>query len=355
MSKAISLPIESPVSSAHQRLKEYLSTLGYDSASIEPLTPDASTREYFRIAWRSGPAVAAIYKEPFDPASHPFVDVTNLFAKAGLPVPEIYEVDGERGIIVQEDLGDRQLSRFCQVATEDDREDYMDRAVRLIADMQAASGLARELNCVASKLAFDEEKLMWELNFFFQHYFGSLRGEETNSTRFDSLKEELRSIAVELSLRPRVLCHRDYHSSNLIVDKQGRLRIIDHQDARMGPATYDLVSLLLDRQCEPPSLALLRARRLFFLEQRQLRGLDVLDPDEFALEFRLMTIQRGLKAVGTFSYQTSVCGRGDVYGHFINPTLQVVLQAVEWMDRYPAIRNVIRERVQEEVKFTKTV
>ena len=48
----------------------------------------------------------------------------------------------------------------------------------------------------------------------------------------------------------------------------------------MGPVTYDLVSFLLDRRSAPPSLAELRAYRLFLLEERRLLGLEALDPDE---------------------------------------------------------------------------
>jgi hypothetical protein len=114
----------------------------------------------------------------------------------------------------------------------------------------------------------------------------------------------------------------------------------------MGPATYDLVSFLLDRQPAPPSLAELRAYRLFLLEERRLQGLEALDPDEFAREFRLMTIQRGLKATGTFSYQTAVCGRGACYQDFVEPTLSIVLQAADWLERFPTLRRMIRERVE---------
>jgi len=115
--------------------------------------------------------------------------------------------------------------------------------------------------------------------------------------------------------------------------------------ARMGPASYDLVSFLLDRQPCPPSLAELRGHRLFFLEQRRLLGLSPIDPDDFALEFRLMTIQRGLKATGTFSCQTAVYGRGAVYEHFIQPTLEIVLQAAEWLERFPTLRRMLKERI----------
>src|SRR4030095_10694729 len=82
---------------------------GAKDGDVLALTPDASTREYFRFPWKKRTAVAAVYPEPFDPTFHPYLDVTRLFLEAKLPVPEIYEVEAAQGIIVQEDLGDRQL------------------------------------------------------------------------------------------------------------------------------------------------------------------------------------------------------------------------------------------------------
>lgn len=331
--------------SAAERLLQFLAAEGVKSKLIVPLTPDASTRNYFRIPWKKGKAVAAVYPEAFDPEFHPYLDVTRLFLDNHIPVPEIYAVDGQNGIIIQEDLGDRQLFRVYDDAPEDECEEYKERAINLIAQIQNVTGKAYEKQSIASRLAFDEPKLSWELDFFVEHYFGSLRNETLRHGEAAELKAELNDISAELAARPRVLCHRDFHAANLMVDANNVLRIVDHQDARMGPVTYDLVSFLLDRRSEPPSLAELRAYRLFLLEERRLLGLEALDPDDFALEFRLMTIQRGLKAIGTFSYQTAVCSRGSAYESFIQPTLSIVLQAADWLDRFPALRRMIRERV----------
>jgi len=330
--------------SGSERLLKFLEGQGIDDKLIVPLTPDASTRNYFRISWPKGSAVAAVYAEAFDPDFHPYLDVTRLFSENAIPVPEIYAVDGQSGVIVQEDLGDRQLFRIFEEAPIEECDEFKERAVKLIAQIQNATGAAFEKQSIASRLAFDEPKLSWELDFFVEHYFGSLRGEELRHAEAAELKAELNDVAAELSARPRVLCHRDFHAANLMVDGVGRLRIVDHQDARMGPVTYDLVSFLLDRRPEPPSLAELRAYRLLLLDERRQLGLDALDPDEVAREFRLMTIQRGLKAIGTFSYQTAVCKRGEVYEQFISPTLCIVLQAADWLDRFPALRRMIRER-----------
>jgi len=336
------------IATAHERLSDYLVRAKLDAEKILALTPDASTREYFRIPWRGRKlAVAAVYPEPFDAEIHPFLDVTRLFVAARLPVPEILDVDAAKGIIVQEDLGDRQLRRILETATEDEREVYVEEAISLIANIQAATPLAFERNSIASRLAFDEAKLSWELEYFLEHYFKSYCGDTLKHAENAELRAELNDLASELAARPRVLCHRDFHTSNLLVDAENRLRLIDHQDARMGPASYDLVSLLLDRQTGVPSLAEIRERRLFFLEERRQRGLDALDPDEFGREFRLMTVQRCLKAVGTFSYQSGVCGRGEFYAHFINPVLKIVLQALEWLARFPVLRETIRARVAD--------
>jgi len=332
-------------SSASDRLARFITEQGNASTEVIPLTPDASTRNYFRIRWNKRTAIAAVYPEAFDPEFHPYLDVTRLFLDCDIPVPEIYAVDGNAGIIVQEDLGDQQLFHIYDDESEDLCDEYKEKAIALIAQIQKATDRAYETQSIASRLAFDEAKLSWELDFFFDHYFGSLREENLRHAEVAELKAELNDIAAELAAAPRVLCHRDYHASNLMIDNKKRLRVVDHQDARMGPASYDLVSFLLDRQPCPPSLAELRGHRLFFLEQRRLLGLGPIDPDDFALEFRLMTIQRGLKATGTFSYQTAVSGRGAVYQHFIQPTLEIVLQTAEWLERFPTLRRMLKERI----------
>jgi aminoglycoside/choline kinase family phosphotransferase len=346
MSSAIQISSNAFTTSCRERIASYVEAKSpARKKEIFPLTPDASTREYFRIPCEKGTAVAAVYPEPFDPTVHPYLDVTRLFLECGLPVPQVIDVDSAAGIIVQEDLGNRQLCQVFEEVSDEERETLLENAIELIARIQAATTKAYEMDSIASRLAFDEPKLAWELNFFFQHYFGSYRKETLTHGQAAELKAELNDIAVELAACARVLCHRDYHTANLMVDQSGAIRIVDHQDARMGPISYDLVSLLLDRQPEPPSLAELRAHRLYFLDARRRQGLPAIDPDDFSKEFRLMAIQRGLKATGTFSCQTAVYGRGASYERHIVPTLMIVLQAAEWLERFPVLQRIIKERI----------
>lgn len=330
---------------AAERLKEFLTAkFGAGNSAIEPLTPDASTREFFRVRWEDSPAIACVYGAPFVQHEQSYLDATNLFAVSGLPVAEMYGFSCEHGIIIHEDFGDNVLRPVLDSAAPDERENLINQAIVLIAEIQAATPRAFELGAIAAKLAFDFEKLSWELDFFTKHYFDSLRGGILNEAEKAGLKTELDAVSKELEARPRYLTHRDFHAANLMIDAENRLRIIDHQDARMGAATYDLVSLLLDRISAPPPSDWLEEKQKFFLTEREKIGLPPIEWSEFQNEFRLQTIQRCLKAIGTFSFQAAVRGKTN-YSQYIAPMFEVVRQAAEQLDRFPNLQKIIREKV----------
>lgn len=332
------------MSGFRKRLEQFLSKRGQTNI-ISELTPDASTREYYRVQWNDGTAIACVYPQPFGESGNAYLDVTRLFLTGGLPVAEIYDHDEELAVVIQEDFGDRILRDVLDSAEENEREQLIDRAISLIAQIQAATELAYETGSIASKLRFDEEKLLWELNFFKEHYFGTYQNRPLAREDDEALENEFRELSVELESKARVLCHRDFHAANIMLDKQGELRIIDHQDARIGSPAYDLVSLLLDRVTEAPSASWLAQKRQFLLDERENLGLEGMDPAEFADEFRLQTVQRCLKAVGTFSFQSATRGK-TYFIPYIKPMFDIVLRAVGNLDRFPMLTAVIRSELE---------
>lgn len=326
------------------RLEKFL-TERDENSDIEMLTPDASTREYFRVTWRGASAIACVYPEPFRASEQNFLDVTNLFVQAKLPVARILDFDESLGVIIQEDLGDRILRDVLVEAAAGERDRLTSEALTLIVRIQAATPAAYELGSIASRLRFDTEKLLWELEFFKTHYFTTYKGDGLTNEEDATLSAEFRELSEELDSRARVLCHRDFHAANLMLGDDGRLRIIDHQDARIGSVAYDLVSFLLDRVTEPPSADWLAEKRREFLDERERVGLERIDSVAFAEEFRLQTIQRCLKAIGTFSYQS--VNRGKTYFvPFIKPMFQIVLRAEEHLDRFPTLRRIIEREIR---------
>jgi aminoglycoside/choline kinase family phosphotransferase len=276
------------------RLNTFLHNRGF-SNEIEELHPDASTRGYFRVWRNGGSAVACVYPLPSDPAVDVYLDVTELFLAGGLPVAEIIECDPEQALVIEEDLGDRILRDEILAADGVIKNKLLDEAIGLIAGVQASTQLAYERQSIASRLKFDTEKLLWELNYFKTHYFTTLRDRPLPTNDDQTLSAEFAELSAELETYATVLCHRDFHSANLMVDTHGNLRIIDHQDARMGSAAYDLVSLLLDRVTELPDEEWLESKRNLFMTERVARGMPEISATDFMYEFRLQTIQRCLK------------------------------------------------------------
>lgn len=331
------------VENAIARLRGFLSKNNQKNV-IETLTPDASTREYFRVEWNGKPAVACVYAESFTAAEHSYLDATALFLGNDLPVAEIYDFDEDSGIIILQDFGDTILRDYINRSDERTRGDLLDQSIGLIARIQAATPDAYRRNSIASRLKFDREKLLWELNFFKTHYFETYRRAKLSESEVQALTEDFTELSAELEMRAEVLCHRDFHAANLMLDLENQLRIIDHQDARIGTASYDLVSLLLDRVVEPPDANWLDEKKRFFLGERERLGLKPLDAQNFDEEFQMQTVQRGLKAVGTFSFQSVNRGKS-YFVPFIEPTLQTVLRACRRLGKFPETQRIIRENL----------
>lgn len=332
------------MSDYEKRLNSFLVQRSLFSDLVK-LTPDASTREYFRINWANASAIACVYPESFIANEQSYLDITKLFRKASLPVADILDFDETLGVIILEDLGDLILRNVLKDSSPQDNDVLIDKAISLIPRIQAATKLAYEMNSISSKLSFDKEKLLWELDFFRTHYFSTLKKDRLNSDVDLALTDEFDHLAEYLSSKATVLCHRDFHSANLMVDTHNDLKIIDHQDARMGSVTYDLVSLLLDRVTEIPSDDWINSKIKYFLGERDQLSLPIIDPTSFNHEFKMQTVQRCLKAVGTFSFQASNRGKS-YFLPFIVPMFKIVNKALNELDLFPTLKIIVSKEIR---------
>ena len=319
----------------------YLERTGEAAARVVPLTGDASDRRYFRIiAPGRAPYVVAVHQEPFDYDRLPFVNVGELFARMPAPVPAILGHAGDLGVLALEDLGDVTLQAHLGAASADEHAALYREAVDLIALFQRRGRELADARYVAYGVAFDVPKLTWECDFFLKHFLEAYRGVEWRAGERDALRAELVALAEELAAEPRVLCHRDYHSRNLMV-RQGRLAVIDFQDARLGPDTYDLVSLLRDSyvDIDDPTLDVLLDR---FLAAAGRLG----DKTRFRERFDVMALQRNLKALGTFGFQTTA-RQNPVYIQYIPRTLHYVRDTLRARARFGRLAGLLASHLPE--------
>jgi hypothetical protein len=302
-----------------------------DEVRVVPLFGDASTRRYYRLVDGGVSYVLALYPEPFAPEELSYLSVHAVLQEYGLPVPVTVDVDGARGMVLQEDLGDRTLQEALREVCEGERDELYREAVDEIAHLQlrAAQG-AQRAGCF--RIAFDIEKLSWELHYFLKHFVEGHRGADLTAEDRATLAEAFHLLSHEIASWPRVLCHRDYHSRNLMLHRE-RLYWIDFQDARMGPATYDLASLLRDAYVDVPEELREDLKERF----RQKAAPD--EPREvFRRRFDLMCVQRNLKALGTFGFMATV-RQNPVYLPYIPRNLA---HARHNLSRYPELERLWR-------------
>jgi aminoglycoside/choline kinase family phosphotransferase len=144
------------------------------------------------------------------------------------------------------------------------------------------------------------------MNFFLEHFVsGFLAKPEPEAALLDSLLKLARIVAAH----PRVLCHRDFHCRNLMVLPDQSLAMVDIQDARWGPDTYDVASLVRDAYVD-----IAESEVAEFVELYRLQLDHLPEAGLFSQRFRLVAAQRMIKALGTFGYQVTRLARGRYRG-----------------------------------------
>jgi aminoglycoside/choline kinase family phosphotransferase len=331
---------------ARDRIDCYLreSGLAAQQPRIVPLTGDASDRRYFRVIPAEGQSlVLALYAGPIQFSELSFANVAALLGEMPLPAPAILGHSDDNGIVALEDLGDVTLQAHLGAATEAEHAALYREAVSLIDTLQRRGAELESDRYLPYRTAFDVEKLTWELDFFVRHFLEAYRGVSLSPPERAVVADEWSAIAVELAAERRVLCHRDYHSRNLMLHG-GRLHMIDFQDARMGPDTYDLASLLRDSYVDLTDLELGELIAYFYALRKDASRSET--ESEFRRRFDLMALQRNLKALGTFGFQTTA-RRNPVYIQYIPRTLRYARTNLARYPRFARLRDLLAAHVEE--------
>ena len=299
--------------------RQFIAESGYSDALRTRMQGDASTRSYERLALGDkrailmnsprrpdGPPVRD--GKPYNAIAHladnvvPFVAMANGLRHYGFSAPIIQHADLDHGLLIIEDLGDEPVVRGEPPAPILERYETAVDVLLALHAQRLPDALTVAPNIEHRIPTYDMSAYLIEAELLVDWFLPRLDAPIPDSERdsFRALWRELLQPAID---SPATWVLRDFHSPNLLWlprrDGIARLGLLDFQDAVMGPAAYDLASLLQDARVDVPEqteLALLG---------RYVRGRSHADPDfdprRFIRMYVTLAAQRASKILGIFA------------------------------------------------------
>ena len=308
-----------------QQIKAWIDELGYIDYTIDEIKADASFRKYYRLTLKDKSFIlmdASLDKESIAP----FIEISVRLLKAKVEVPRIISQNIQEGFLLLTDLGTQHLADMLSPMS-----------VKLLY-MKGVSEIVKMQKIDTTGLdVYDRAFMMSEMSLMEEWYLRQHKSTFLYEEGLNNLNKILNLIVDEVLKQPQDLfVHRDFHSRNIML-VSGKLFIIDYQDAKAGPLTYDLVSILKDVYVEYDAELI----KSMALEFKELKRLDVSD-EEFFRWFDFMAIQRHLKILGIFARLNIRDGKSG-YLKDIPLTLKYVLEVCDRYDMLKPLAEILRK------------
>ena len=300
-------------------LRQFLTGAGYVEEKRQRMPGDASTRSYARL-FRGDRSVIlmnsprrpdgpAIYDgKPYSAAVHlaedvkPFVAIANGLRERGLSAPAIHHADLDAGFLITEDFG---REGFVEGDPPRPIAERYEAATDLLAALHGEPlpeilPLAPQITYTIPR--FDIDAMLVEIGLMLEWYLPDRHAEPTDNLRAEFVTQWRDLLARTTATQPTWVL-RDFHSPNLIWlnERSGicKVGVIDFQDAVLGPAAYDLVSLLQDARLDVPEQLELALLTRYIKARHATDG--AFDPAGFAETYAIMSAQRNTRLLGTFA------------------------------------------------------
>ena len=274
-------------------LTAWLRSITDNSVTAERLYGDVSGRRFWRVS--TGGSTSILMDSGKIPI-WPWLDIHGLLLDHGFSVSSIMDCDTRNGWVLQEDLG------TCRLLDVDDDQylKYLDEAINMIIAMQKTLDSRTCSGSIAGRRSFTPAFFMAELENTLETLFFRLLSVPMEELLV--LQSEMRKLCGLIS-DSSVFVHRDFHSANLMVHND-RLTMIDWQDARFGPPSYDVVSLVRDSYRDPGVSWEDRTKKFILAKG-----------DMNMFQIARTACQRSLKAIGTFAMQYRKTGDSKFLGY----------------------------------------
>ncbi|MBC6414830.1 MAG: phosphotransferase [Bdellovibrionales bacterium] len=277
-------------------MKEFLKVYfkEFKNFQHEDLKGDGGHRNYTRIK-NANHSFILMSCGLYDLSLKKFIKTQNRL-KAYVKVPQLFQYDLKKGLLLLEDLGNKSLESIYFRKGEINSLFFYQKALKQLIQIQSKISTKRQ------DPSFDKDFFLKEIEQAIcdieKYLFTFSKIRFIDKKKVSQFNKEFQNI-LEFILREEdfVFCHRDYHSRNLMLKNQ-QIYIIDFQDSGKGPWFYDLTSLLYDSYIP---LKYKKEMSLFYLQNLPpILAKKVKKYSHLEKMIQLQFLQRGFKACGRF-------------------------------------------------------
>ena len=262
---------------------------------LKKISGDASFREFYRLQkGKNTSIIVQANKEKFKNLIT-YIVVNKILAKYKIYAPKLISNHYEHNIIEITDLG--QKSFYNLIIKKKNKFKYYKDLIKIIIKLQNIK-LQQNYRLGKFKINFQNysiRNLHKESDLFFDWYLKYCFKSSKLKKIKDIIKNELTKIYKKLYFHNNTFVHRDFHASNIMINKN-KLGLIDSQDAIIGNPLYDVASLIDDVRIKLPSNLQEKLLNFYYYKSK-------LKKEEYKNlknDFEILSVQRNLKILGIF-------------------------------------------------------
>jgi len=330
----------------------YQSWIGEKPSYVDVLPESGSDRRYFRLHGSDGKTVIATFGLNVM-ENDTFIYFSRHFHKKQLPVPEIFTVNEEKTIYLQEDFGDVSLlNRLEENGYTQDVYDLFKQSLHKLAQLQIEGDKGLDYQKCLTNKEFGKQAIMADL-FYFKYYFLDALSKPYDKQQLIEDFEALSNYLTHTEFK--FFMFRDFQSRNILVKEDNSVHFIDYQGGMKGAPQYDVASLLWQAKANLPEEW---KNRLLedYMDSFEVISSQSLDRGTFHNQFNGFVLIRLLQVLGAYGFR----GLFERKAHFLT-SIPLALRNLHWFTEnnsigiaLPEFKRVLNICVDEEIvqRFT---
>ncbi|MGB4843422.1 MAG: RNase adapter RapZ [Ferruginibacter sp.] len=303
------------------KIKELFSSFSKaEITAIDKLPQAGSERHYYRIHTADKTFIAtygANLKE-----NETFIYFSDHFKEKKLAIPQIFRINADKNIYIQEDFGTVSLlNRLEESGFTDDIYNLYKKSLQQLAALQVKGHEGLDYNRCLTNTVFGKQAIMADLLYFKYYFLDALRRPYDKQKLIDDFE----ALSNYLSHSEyRFFMFRDFQSRNIMVGHDGAVNFIDYQGGMQGAPQYDVASLLWQARANLPDEW---KKNLLedYMEAFEKTSGQLINKDAFRSQYNGYVLIRLLQVLGAYGFR----GLFERKAHFLT-SIPLALQNLQW-------------------------